>query len=91
MSDPRPDPDDEKLVKLPEEASLDDLIAGLEASRGNPSSATDQRPAAETQQSLPSEPLPERQERRRAERREPVAPRGEHGGRDGQAGGLQNQ
>jgi len=71
MSDPRPDPDDEKLVKLPEEASLDDLIAGLEASRGNPSSATDQRPAAETQQSLPSEPLPERQERRRAERREP--------------------
>ena len=31
MSDSLPDPDDEIVVKLSEEASLDDLIAGLEA------------------------------------------------------------
>jgi len=72
MSDPRPDPDDEIVVKLPEEASLDDLIAGLEASW--------QGPAAQTppQTEAPLVPLPQpidvsatQPERRGAERREP--------------------
>jgi len=69
MSDPRPDPDDEIVVKLPEEASLDDLIAGLEASWPGPSAPTEPeppRPVAPT-----PEPPPQHQERRGAERREP--------------------
>jgi hypothetical protein len=32
MNDPRPDPYEEIVVKLPEEASLNGVIAGLEAS-----------------------------------------------------------
>jgi hypothetical protein len=74
MSDPRQDPDEE-IVKLPE-ASLDDLIADLEASWQNPPAA----PAQATEEAQPLPPLeppeapeapPERKERRGAERREP--------------------
>ncbi len=70
MSDPLPDPDEEIVVKLPEEASLDDLIAGLEASWQAPiapkTQAEPPAPAAEA----PPDP-PKREERRGAERREP--------------------
>jgi len=72
MSDPLPDPDEELVVKLPEEASLDDLIAGLEASwqgAGPPKPG----PEAPTPPAEPpvTQPPPQRQERRGAERREP--------------------
>ena len=70
MSDPLPDPDEEIVVKLPEEASLDDLIAGLEASWQTPiapkTQAEQPAPAAEA----PPAP-PKQEERRGAERREP--------------------
>jgi len=69
MSDPRPDPDEEIVVKLPEEASLDDLIAGLEKSWQGPSAPS----PAETPAAVMPDPEapPQRQERRGAERREP--------------------
>jgi hypothetical protein len=72
MSDPLSDPDEE-IVKLPEEASLDDLIAGLEASWQG---ATESKPRAETPPAPapaqePTPPPPQRLERRGAERREP--------------------
>jgi hypothetical protein len=76
MSDSLPDPDEELVVKLPEEASLDDLIAGLEASRkvGPKPKTEPPEPKAEPpkppQEEL-SPPQPQRQERRGAERREP--------------------
>jgi len=71
MSDPLSDPDEEFVVKLPEEASLDDLIAGLEASWPGgpaPASAAEQPPPAAVE--VPPPP-PERPERRGAERKEP--------------------
>ena len=73
MSDPRPDPDEEIVVKLPEEASLDDLIAGLEASWQGPaaqapSPQTEEPPAPQPQAIESSAP---QTERRGAERREP--------------------
>ncbi len=71
MSDRLPDPDDEIVVKLPEEASLDDLIAGLEASwQGAP---TDPKSALEPPPPAPLEAPspPQREERRGAERKEP--------------------
>jgi PilZ domain len=63
MSDSLPDPDEELVVKLPDEASLDDLIAGLESTWKGPSSPN-------TQEETPP-PAAQRQERRGAERREP--------------------
>ena len=78
MSDSLPDPDDEIVVKLPEEASLDDLIAGLEATwqTAAPSKAAAPEPAAPPPVEAPTPlapmpPPPQRQERRGAERREP--------------------
>jgi len=74
MSDPRPDPDEEIVVNLSEEPSLDDLIAGLEASwQGppptSPPQSTDTPPPAN--ESAPVEVPEPRGERRGAERREP--------------------
>jgi hypothetical protein len=73
MSDSLPDPDDEIVVKLPEEASLDDLIAGLEATWQT--AATPKAPASEPAPPPPAveEPPPPapRVERRGAARREP--------------------
>jgi hypothetical protein len=73
MNDPRQDPDEDIVVKLPE-ASLDDLIADLEASWQGPPAA----PAQATEEAEPAPPPPEpaeappeRKERRGAERREP--------------------
>jgi hypothetical protein len=78
MSDSLPDPDDEIVVKLPEEASLDDLIAGLEATwqTAAPSKTAAPEPAPPSPVEEPPPPLPmpppaQRQERRGAERREP--------------------
>jgi len=74
MSDPLPDPDEEIVVKLPEEASLDDLIAGLEASWQGvvPSTAPDPPAAAAVPEEPPAPPPPpQRQERRGATRKEP--------------------
>ena len=52
MSDPLPDPDEEIVVKLPEEASLDDLIAGLEASwQGTGAPKPEQNPRRRPQSS----------------------------------------
>jgi hypothetical protein len=70
MSDQLPNHDEQVVVKLPEEASLDDLIAGLEASWGGAASA---KPPAEQPAPVVEEtpPPPQRQERRGAERREP--------------------
>lgn len=77
MSDPLPDPDEEIVVKLPEEASLDDLIAGLEASWQGPKlsdapadPASPPPPAAQARLEEPPTP-PQRVERRGAERKEP--------------------
>lgn len=85
MSDPLPDPDEEIVVKLPNEASLDDLIAGLEASWQGPkpsnappepaapvapASAAAPAPQAPVEEP-PAPPLPQRVERRGAERKEP--------------------
>ena len=71
MSDSLPDSDEEFVVKLPEEASLDDLFAGLETSKQkasgpNPEALLPKPP----QEELPAPP-PQRVERRGAERREP--------------------
>jgi hypothetical protein len=75
MSDPLPDPDEEIVVKLPEEASLDDLIAGLEASRQGASAAptvpSEPPQPSPVEEPPPSPPPPQRQDRRGAERREP--------------------
>ena len=75
MSDPLPDPDEDIVVKLPEEATLDDLIAGLEASwQGAPPDSPPEQPPAEVEASpapSPPPPPPERVERRGAERKEP--------------------
>jgi PilZ domain-containing protein len=72
MSDSLPDPDEEFVVKLPEEASLDDLFADLEASWKGASEPKPQRePVNPSQEELPPPPAPQRQERRGAERREP--------------------
>src|SRR5262245_11181389 len=72
MSDPLRDPDKEMGVKLPREASLDDLFAGLEASLPDPATL---KTHTETPAALPHAPQPvpppQRQERRGAERREP--------------------
>jgi hypothetical protein len=70
MSDPLPDPDEEIVVKLPEEASLDDLIAGLEASWQGPIAPKTPAEAPSPSAAAPPEP-PKREERRGAERREP--------------------
>ena len=74
MSDSLPDPDDDIVVKLPEEASLDDLIAGLEAGWQTTTTAP-KTPAPESTPPPPAieEPPgpPQRVERRGAERREP--------------------
>ena len=69
MSDPLPDPDEEIVVKLPEEASLDDLIAGLEATWQGTPAPTNQAEPPPAQAEPP--PPPQRTERRGAERREP--------------------
>jgi hypothetical protein len=75
MSDPLPDPDEEIVVKLPEEASLDDLIAGLEASwqgaSAAPTAPSEPPQPSPVEEPPPSPPPPQRQERRGAERREP--------------------
>jgi len=75
MSDSLPDPDDEIVVKLPEEASLDDLIAGLEATWQSPATPKAQaEPALAPPVEAPSPPPPaqaQRIERRGAQRREP--------------------
>jgi hypothetical protein len=71
MSDPRPDPDEDMVVKLPD-ASLDDLIADLEASwQGAPPAGPEQ--PAEVHSAPVAEPVapPQRQERRGPERKEP--------------------
>ena len=72
MSDSLPDPDDEIVVKLPEEASLDDLIAGLEATwqTTTPPKAAAPEPAPPAKVEEPPPP-PQRTERRGAARREP--------------------
>ena len=74
MSDSLPDPDDDIVVKLPEEASLDDLIAGLEATWQTAPTAP-KTPAPEPTPPPPAveepAPPPQRIERRGAERREP--------------------
>jgi hypothetical protein len=70
MSDRLQNPDEEIVVKLQEEASLDDLIAGLEASWQSAVTASktpSEQPAAPVPESQSSPPL----ERRGAERREP--------------------
>jgi hypothetical protein len=74
MGDPLSDPDEKIVVKLPEEASLDDLIAGLEASwQGGPASVPQMEPPSTppTEASSPAAATPLRQERRGAKRREP--------------------
>ena len=77
MSDPLSDPDDEIVVKLPEDASLDDLIAGLEATwQGTPAAAPAPAPKPQAEPApAPAvhepPPPPARVERRGAERREP--------------------
>ena len=72
MSDRLPDPDEEIVVKLPEEASLDDLIAGLEASwQGAGAPKPGAEPPAQSVEQPLTQPPPHRQERRGAERREP--------------------
>jgi hypothetical protein len=75
MSDSLPDPDDDIVVKLPEEASLDDLIAGLEATWQTTTppkaAAPEPAPSAQVEEPPPPPPPPQRTERRGAERREP--------------------
>jgi len=70
MSDSLPDPDEELVVKLPDEASLDDLIAGLESTWKGPSSPKPQEEPPKLTEETPP-PAAQRQERRGAERREP--------------------
>ena len=74
MSDSLPDPDEEIVVKLPEEASLDDLIAGLEATwqghcRSESAGGTSTRTASG--RTAPTAAPRNESERRGAERREP--------------------
>jgi hypothetical protein len=71
MSDRLPDPDEEIVVKLPEEASLDDLIAGLEASWQGAGAKPGAEPPAPSVEEPVTQPPSQRQERRGAERREP--------------------
>jgi hypothetical protein len=79
MSEPRPDPDDEFVVKLPDAPTLDDLFADLEASWQSPPSDKEEPPqtaATSPEQEPPApspaaDPPPERPERRGAERKEP--------------------
>jgi hypothetical protein len=70
MSERLPDPDEDIVVKLPEEASLDDLIAGLEASWQTPA-APKSSPEQPTPSPVEAPPPPQRPERRGAERKEP--------------------
>lgn len=79
MSDSRPDDDPELIVSLPE-GSLDDLFAGLEASRQQTASLTTPDPVKEPEpvDAAPSPPreeeapaAPARVERRGAVRKEP--------------------
>jgi len=70
MSDSLPDPDEELVVKLPDEASLDDLIAGLESTWKGPSSPKPQEEPPKLTEETPP-PAAQRQERRGAARREP--------------------
>jgi hypothetical protein len=70
MSDAPPDPDDE-IIKLPNEASLDELIAGLEASLPGPAEAPKSNPEQLTPALVEPTLPPERQERRGAPRKEP--------------------
>ena len=72
MSDSLPDPGDEIVGKLSEEASLDDLIAGLEATwQGTAAPQTETAPAPPVEEPPPHAAPPQRIERRGAERREP--------------------
>ena len=73
MSDSLPDPDDDIVVKLPEEASLDDLIAGLEATwqTATPPKAAAPEPPPPPPVEEPPPPPTQRVERRGAARREP--------------------
>ena len=73
MSDSLQDPGDEIVGKLSEEASLDDLIAGLEATwQGTAAPKAQAEPAsAPPVEEPPPPPAPARTERRGAERREP--------------------
>jgi PilZ domain-containing protein len=74
MKDPLPDPDEEIVVQLPEEASLDDLFAGLEASHApaTDSVSAPEPPAPPAPAHVePPPPPPQRPERRGAERKEP--------------------
>jgi PilZ domain len=74
MSNSLRDPDDEIVVKPSGEASLDDLIAGLEATwQGIGAAKTQAEPAsARPVEEPPPSPAPAQQiERRGAERREP--------------------
>jgi hypothetical protein len=74
MSDSLPDPDDDIVVKLPEEASLDDLIAGLEATWQTatpPKAAAPEPPPPPTVEEPPPSPPATHVERRGAARREP--------------------
>ena len=69
MSDQLQNPDEEIVVKLHEEASLDDLIAGLEASwQGAVTVSSPEQPATAGPE---PQVTPPRLERRGAERREP--------------------
>ena len=73
MSDSLLNPDDEIVVKRSEEASLDDLIAGLEATwQGTPAPKAQAEPAsAPPVEEPPPSPDAQQIERRGAERREP--------------------
>jgi hypothetical protein len=77
MSDPLPDPDEEIVVKLSEDASLDDLIKGLEATWQGatppkaPSPAEPPSPPEAAAEPPPSPPPQQQVERRGATRREP--------------------
>jgi PilZ domain-containing protein len=74
MSDSLPNPDAEIVVKLSGEASLDDLIAGLEATwQGTPAPKAQAEPASAPPVEEPPPPSApaQRIERRGAERREP--------------------
>jgi hypothetical protein len=71
MSDPPKDPDEEIVVKLPEGASLDDLIAGLEASFQGPVEAPNPSPEQPAEAPVEAAAPPQRPERRGARRKEP--------------------
>jgi hypothetical protein len=74
MSNSLPHPDDEIVVKLSEDASLDDLIAGLEATwpgTAAPTGQAESAPAPPMEEPPPPHSPAQRIERRGAERREP--------------------